>query len=90
MSNVQVTFELYGDFYKTTFTKYCLTLRILKLSGSFEIHWVRLHLVIVKGLASMINTNIYKTEQIIPGLGHGKVSYLLTLIPESWKNSTSG
>ena len=64
---------------KTTFTKYCLTQGISKFHGSFEIHWVRQHLVNFMNLATIVNTTVYKTESIFTGLGHGKLSWFLTL-----------
>ena len=48
--------------YKTTFIKYCLAQLISKLSGSFEIHWVRQYLVIFKWLPGIVNTTVYKLE----------------------------
>ena len=42
--------------------------------GSFEIHWVRQYLVDFIGLAGIVNATVYKTEPIITGLGHGKLS----------------
>ena len=71
-----VTFELYGYFRclqvfiqsKITFTKYCLTQWISNLSGSFEIYWVRQYLENFMGIASIVNTILYKTEPIFTGL----------------------
>ena len=45
-----------------------------KLPGSFEIHAVRQYLVNFMGLASIVNTTVYKTEPILTGLGHGELS----------------
>ena len=62
---------------KNTFTKYCLTQWILKLPGSFEIHWERQYHANVMGLEGIVNTTVYKTEPIITGLGYGKMSKFL-------------
>ena len=64
---------------KTTFTKYCLTLWISKLPGSIEIHGVRQYQVDFMALAGIVNATVYKTEPIFTGLGHGKLSWFLTL-----------
>ena len=57
---------------------------------SFEIHWVRQHLVNCMGLAGIVNPIVYKTEPITTGPRHGKLSpwlhiYLLsdTAVPSS-------
>ena len=44
-----LSFTVISDVYR--FTKFCLTQRILKLFGRFEIHWVRQHPVNFTGLA---------------------------------------
>ena len=59
---------------ETTFVKYCLSQWISKLSGSFEIHWVKQYLVNFTGLVGLLNATVYKTEPIFTGLGHGKFS----------------
>ena len=43
------------------FTKFCLTQWISKLPGSYDIHWVRQHLVNFMGLAGIVNATVYKT-----------------------------
>ena len=58
---------------ETTFTKYCFAQWISKLPGSFEIHWVRQYLINFMGLVGIVNANVYKTEPIFTGLGHGKL-----------------
>ena len=63
----------------TTFTKYCLTQWISKFPRSFEIQWVRQYLVNFTGLVGIVNVTVYKTGPIFTGLGHGKLSWLLTL-----------
>ena len=68
---------------KTTFIiKCCVTLWIWKLSWSFEIHRVRQYLVNFTGLAGIVKATLYKIKPIIifTGLGHGKLSQLLTLL----------
>ena len=32
------------------------------------------------GPVDIVNTNVYKTETILTGLGHGKLPYILTLL----------
>ena len=84
-SNVELILELHIDVRrsfipnKTTFTKYCLTQWISKLHRSFEIHWVRQYLMNFTGLVGTVNTTVYKTEPILTGLGHGKLSWFSTL-----------
>ena len=45
--------------------KCCLTQWISKLPGSFEIHWVRQYLVNSMGVAGIVNSTVYKTEQVL-------------------------
>ena len=76
---MQISFDLYGHLrclqvLQATFTKYCLTQRISKLSGSFEIHWVRQYLVKYMGLLGIVNATVYKTAPIVKRIGHGKLS----------------
>ena len=51
-----------------------------KATVSFEIHWIRQYLVNFMGLVGKINTTVYKTEPILSGLRHVKLSLFLTLI----------
>ena len=44
------------------------------LPGSFEIHRVRQHLVNFMGPVGIVNATVYKTEPIVTGLRHGKLS----------------
>ena len=73
------SFTVISDIYvssipnKTTFVEYCLTQCISKLLGSFEIHWVRQHLVKFMGLAGMVNAIVYKIDPFFTGLGHGEL-----------------
>ena len=53
---------------------YYITLWISKLPGSFQIHRVRQYLGNFMGLAGIVNATVYKTEPIMTGLGHGKLS----------------
>ena len=54
---------------RTTFTKYCFTQWISKLTWSFEIHFVRQYLVNSLGLADRVYATVDKTELIFTGLG---------------------
>ena len=68
----EVTFDFYRHFRcyrsfilnKTTFTKYCLTQQVSKLTRSFEIHWVRQYLVNFMGLTGRVNATVYKIKPI--------------------------
>ena len=79
LSSITVISDVYNSFIrnKATFT-YCLTQWISKLSGSFEIHWVRQYLGNFMSLVGIVNTTIYKSKPIFTGLGHGKLSWFLT------------
>ena len=63
----------------TTFTIYCFTQWFSRFSGSFEILWVRQHLVNRTDLADRVNTAAYRTKPIFTGLARGKL-FFLTLI----------
>ena len=54
---------------------YRLTQWISTIRGSFGFHWVRQYLVNFTGLSEIVNAIVYKTEPIVTGLEHGKVSY---------------
>ena len=55
----------------------CVTRWISKLTGRFEIHWVRQYLINFTGLADIVNATVYET--ISTGLGQDKLSQCLTL-----------
>ena len=46
----------------------------------FEIHRVREYLVNFTCLVGIVKATVYKTEPIVTGLGHGKLSHFLTLL----------
>ena len=85
--DVHVSFELHGHIRfcgsfirnKTTSTKCCLTQWVSKLPWNCGIHGVRPYMVNSPSLASVVNTIVYKIEPIFTGLGHGKLSWFLTL-----------
>ena len=64
----KATFELCGHF------------RCLQVPWSFGIHWVRQYLVHLMDLAGRVNATVNKTGPIFTGLGHGKLSLILTLM----------
>ena len=74
--SVTVIYYVFRSFIrnKTTCIKYCLARWI-------SIHCVRQYMVNFTGLAGIVNTTVYKTEPILTGLGHGKSSRFLTLLP---------
>ena len=86
-SGLHMTFELCGYFRclqalcsKLNYIYYILSYSVdFKLTGSFEIHWVRQCLVNFTGVVGIVNTIVYKTETILIGLGHGQLSWFLTL-----------
>ena len=88
--NFMVIPDVYGSFNsnKTIFTKDCFTHWILKLSGSFEIHWVRQDLVYITGPLGIVNATVYKTEPIFTDLGsqHISRSYPSSLLHWVWGN----
>ena len=58
-------------------------------SRNFEIHRVRQYLGNFTGLAGRVNANVYKTESIFTGLGHGKLSQFLALYVHTLLNVTA-
>ena len=73
-SGVQIIFKLtvmsydYRSFIpeEITFTKHHLTWWISKLPDNFELYWIRQYVVGPLGIV-----NVYKTQQISTGFGHG-------------------
>ena len=69
--------------FKTTFIKYWFNQWNSKLPGSFEIHWIRQYLANFSDLTGIVNATVYKTEPIVAGLRHGKLSQFLALYVQS-------
>ena len=95
LSSLMAISDSYRCLIQNKTTKNCLTQWISSLPVSFEIHRVR-YLVNFTGLAGIINAPVYKTEPIFTGLGHGKLSWFLTLllltpceaVPNLWANGS--
>ena len=84
MCKLLFTFKVFSGFYRSfirnkTFTNTVLRSGFQKLPGSFEINTVRQYPVNFSGLADIVNSAVYKTEQISTGLGHGKLTQFWTL-----------
>ena len=75
----------------TILTKYCLTLWISKLPGSFEIQWVRQYLVNITGLAGIVNATVNMIEQFssVSGMAncpnfYHSICYYIFIIYHQW------